>query len=105
MNRDEIIRLAREAGLSNDFGKLGYPYLPELARFADLIVAAERQRKAWDAKYWTEYEHDVAAAEREACAALCFQAWNTWMDSEDKSEFTRPDAEDCAAAIRARGQV
>ena len=43
--------------------------------------------------------------EREACAALCFQAWNTWMDSEDKSEFTRPDAEDCAAAIRARGQV
>jgi hypothetical protein len=26
-------------------------------------------------------------------------------DSEDRSEFTRPDAEDCAAAIRARGQV
>ena len=70
MNRDEIIRLAREAGLSNDFGKLGYPYLPELERFADLIVAAERQRKAWDAKYWTEYEHDVAAAERESCAEM-----------------------------------
>ena len=105
MNRDDIIRLAREAGLSNDFGKLGYPYLPELERFAQLIVAAERQRKAWDAKYWTAYEHDVAATERNACAALCFQMWNTWMDSEDKSEFTRPDAEDCAAAIRARGQV
>jgi hypothetical protein len=43
--------------------------------------------------------------ERNACAALCFQMWNMWMDSEDKSEFMRPDAEDCAAAIRARGQV
>jgi hypothetical protein len=47
----------------------------------------------------------VAAAEREACAKLCFQMWNTWMDSKYKSVLTRPDAEDCAAAIRARGQV
>jgi len=38
MNRDDIIRMAREAGLSNDFGKFGYPYLPELERFAELIV-------------------------------------------------------------------
>ena len=43
--------------------------------------------------------------EREACAALCFQIWNTWMDSEEKSNLRTPDAEDCAAAIRARGQV
>jgi len=83
MTRDDIISMAREAGLSNDFGNLGYPYLPELERFAEL----------------------VAAAEREECAKLCFQMWNKWLDSEDQSEFTRPDAEDCAAAIRARGQV
>ena len=43
--------------------------------------------------------------EREACAALCFHMWDKWMNSEDKSEFTRPDAEDCAAQIRARGRV
>ena len=43
--------------------------------------------------------------EREACAALCFQMWNKWLNSEDKSEFTRPDAEDCAAQIRARRQA
>ena len=43
MNRDEIIRLAREAGLSNDFGNLGYPYLPELERFANLVSATERE--------------------------------------------------------------
>jgi len=43
MTRDDIIRMAREAGLSNDFGKLGYPYLPELERFAKLVAAAERE--------------------------------------------------------------
>ena len=54
---------------------------------------------------WVKFANLVAATEREACAALCFQMWNKWMDSEDKSEFTRPDAEDCAAQIRARGQA
>lgn len=44
----------------------------------------------------------VAAAEREACAALCFQMWN---DSLDRKKFNHPDAEDCAAAIRARGDA
>jgi len=38
MNRDNIIKMAREAGLSNDFGRLGYPYLPELERFAALVA-------------------------------------------------------------------
>ena len=61
---------------------------------------------------WTELEQYVTetiasavAKEREACVALCFQMWDKWIGSEDQSEFTRPDAEDCAAAIRARGQV
>jgi hypothetical protein len=47
----------------------------------------------------------VAAAEREACAVLCFKMWNDWMDDESISELNRPDAEDCAHAIRARGQT
>lgn len=57
-----------------------------------------------------EFDADVRAmikeavdAEREACASLCFQMWDEWMDEGDKSEFSRPDAEDCARAIRARG--
>jgi hypothetical protein len=52
---------------------------------------------------WVKFARLVAAAEREACAALCFQIWNKWMDEKDTTPF--PDAEDCAAAIRARGQV
>ena len=45
----------------------------------------------------------VASAEREACAALCFDIWNKWLDSpeEDRHKMLY-DAEDCADAIRAR---
>lgn len=76
MTRDDIIRMAREAGLSNDFGNLGYPYFPELKRFAAL----------------------VAAAEREACAKVC--------DEYDVAEDVNSSdtAEGIALAIRARGQ-
>ena len=82
MNREDITRMAREAGISKPWDQEPIKW-ETLERFAEL----------------------VAATEREACAALCFQMWNKWLDSEDSSEFTRPDAEDCAAAIRARGQV
>jgi hypothetical protein len=46
MTRDDIYRMAREAGLSNDFENFGYPYLPELERFAKLVAAAEREECA-----------------------------------------------------------
>ena len=72
MNREDIIRMAREAGLSNDFGKFGYPYLPELERFAAL----------------------VAAAEREACAAMVERGMGDWRLGKKVS-----------AAIRARSNV
>jgi hypothetical protein len=53
---DDIIRMAREAGLSNDFGNLGYPYLPELERFATLVTAAEHEAvlQAIEAVYMLE---------------------------------------------------
>ncbi len=80
MNREEIIRMAREAGINRctcarstcDMLKSNTTF-QHLARFAAL----------------------VAAAEREACAKVCeelrdedgYEAWNT----------------ECAAAIRERG--
>lgn len=74
------------------------------------IISMYEKANGWSPAEWDEtvkelerFAELVAAAEREACTALCFQMWNMWMDSEDKSEFMRPDAEDCAAAIRARG--
>ena len=87
MTQEEIVRFAKESGWRVDSeGEVlegdGWHIQTDIVeRFAEL----------------------VAAAEREACAALCFQIWNKWMDEKDTTPF--PDAEDCAAAIRARGQV
>jgi hypothetical protein len=72
------------------------------------IEASDIKAETWSGGMdmtWDEIERFaelVAAVEREACAALCFQIWNKWMDEKDTTPF--PDAEDCAAAIRARGQ-
>ena len=65
MNKEEIIRMAKEAG-GDDWG-IFKDFMPEIERFASL----------------------VAAAEREACAQIAFNA-KTYLEA--------------AAAIRARGQ-
>lgn len=80
MDREDIIRMAREVGIEFD-PRWGTCYTGnvQLERFAAL----------------------VAAAEREACAKAC-----EILEAEDDSfyaEFSR--AKDCAAAIRARGQA
>jgi hypothetical protein len=80
LDRDDIIRIAREADLLTTTEPNGYQvWIPEnLERFAAL----------------------VAAAAREACAKVCDErAAAHPMGSDEQCE-----AEDCAAAIRARGQ-
>ena len=75
MTRDDIIRMAREAGLPvawiSDNGVLQWN---ELTRFAALI----------------------SAAEREACAKVCADLWCKEPDPGD--------ARDCYDAIRARSE-
>jgi hypothetical protein len=81
MNREDIIKLAREAGVNlkddpekaSGVGNAIVSYY-DLERFANL----------------------VAAAEREACAAICdrFQARDVGMQPAE-----------CAGAIRARGKI
>jgi hypothetical protein len=56
---DDIIRVAREAGLSNDFGRFGYPYLPELERFAALVTAPLQERIADLYRQLDEAERDL----------------------------------------------
>lgn len=78
MKRDEIIRIARKCGYWSgqtvEMNDVG------LERFAAL----------------------VAAAERDACAKVCLDVLKKWQESSDSSEYTRPDALDCADAIRER---
>ena len=81
MDREDIIRMAREAGLDPDL----WNYTDAFERFAAL----------------------VAAAEREACARLCDQMFHDWcnqeFEDEDEAYRNKPDAEDCKKAIRERG--
>ena len=96
MTQDEIIRMAREAGLlkmiqvKHVVDKVYEIPSEKLERFAALVAAHEREACAvcpsWDTV------DDAIAAEREACAKVC---------SEMQQDF---DAEPymCAAAIRAR---
>ncbi len=75
MNRDDIIRMARECQLIGMRPHLDGIYEEALQRFAAL----------------------VAAAEREACAKLCDE-----LRDEDGFE---PYGTECAAAIRAKGET
>jgi hypothetical protein len=73
MNRDDIIRMAREAGISKPWDQEPVRW-ETLERFAAL----------------------VAAAEREACAALCDKI-------ADDDGFEGGYADYCAVSIRERG--
>jgi hypothetical protein len=86
MNRDEIIRMARKAGMV-----LGYPFLPEhLERFAELVEAAERKR-------CYDLIETLVKAEREECARVCESAKAWEIASQYQGDIY-------AAAIRARGE-
>ena len=103
MNREDIIRMAREAGLDPDL----WNYTDAFERFAALVAAAERNRlAAWmiERGYATghgdtvedllkELEWQIAEREREACASICFQ------------EGPSIDGQLIAEAIRARGNT
>ena len=78
MNRNDIIRMAREAGLCDEDGYSYSGNMPDIERFAAL----------------------VAAAEREACAEICDQQ----MEWGEINTSMAVAAGNCADLIRARGQ-
>lgn len=78
MNREDIIRMAREAGFDH-IAEADY-WHPLFERFAAF----------------------VASAEREACAKLC-EEMRTYVDRNNA--VTQASANECANAIRARGQA
>ena len=94
MTKDDIIRMAREAGLRR-FGPLNIDC--ELERFANLVADAER--KAMTERIRTiivQAEERGASAEREAAEE---RVTNLFADMEI------PYLPDIAAAIRARSNV
>lgn len=91
MTRDDIIRMAREAGCEETFAADAFRFTEaELERFAHLVYEATF-RDANIAASRTILDAAVLA-EREACAKA----------AEDMCEYGKPYS--AAAAIRARGQ-
>ena len=121
MNRNDIIRIAREAGLhiATDVNWMPIIGLEYAKKFAALVIAnhppqsymtwqegyeagKQTEREAWEHRYArlqslmdvreTQPNKPCCLAEREACAKVC----------EDAPE---PDGADLAEHIRARGQA
>ena len=90
MTKDEIIRMAREAGLPmawiSDTGVLNWT---DLEAFANLVLANNPPQSSMA---WQEGYEAGKQAEREDCAKVCEGRLQEGLNFEG-----------CAAAIRARG--
>ena len=100
MNREDIIRMAREAGDADridPFTKDGDWVIltpDELERFAALVASAERESLRESFRVVTAAEASAAILhEREACAKVCEAIGQHNIINQ------------CAEAIRARGQA
>ena len=82
MNRDDVIRMAQEAGFF-EVVSLSNLRLAVIEHLAQAAYAAG------------------AAAEREACAKACEHKAAEWAEGETSGRWQS----ECAAAIRARGQA
>jgi len=91
MTRDDIVKMAHEAGLVMPTAGITENQWKSLEIFADLVALAERKR-TWLPADWLDYEKNIAAMEREACAKVC----------EKVGEHQPITPRHCAAAIRAR---
>ena len=78
MDREEIIRMARECQFAHYYESGDLVAMPQLERFAAL----------------------VAAAEREACAKVCEELLTIISSGDEHMDGVT----DCIAAIRARGE-
>jgi hypothetical protein len=103
MTRDDIIRMAHEAGLhiATDHDWMPIIALAYAQKFAELVAAAERNR-TWTQDHWTEYERSIAATEREACIKLLEDFSQTQM--VPVLDTWRMGLIAGANAIRARGE-
>lgn len=111
MNRDDIIRMAHDAGMTPISHVSTADVIcsrTSLERFAALVAAAEREAIKWNSIHscYADCQNpacvivrEAVAAEREACAKWCEAAMTD--DLDDQAYYV---CQNLAAAIRARGQ-
>ena len=113
MNRDDILRMAKEAGLAPASFCRWSAYSDDLERFATLVAAEKEQqmiRDGWRqcAEWQRTTQHcgllDAAVkAERKACVIACEKISESLYSYDNITEGRA--AQDCANAIRARGEA
>jgi hypothetical protein len=118
MTRDDIIRMAEEAGFQTDLQDVWITYdgiwSEEFERFAALVAAEKEQqmirdgyRKCAEGQRTTQFcglLEEAVKAEREACAEVCEKLPETFKIAADEFGYQAetPTAENYAAAIRTR---
>jgi len=112
MTRDDILRMAKEAGLAPASFCRWSAYSDDLERFATLVAAEKEQqmiRDGWRqcAEGQRTTQHcgllDAAVkAERKACVIACEKISESLYSYDNITEGRA--AQDCANAIRARGE-
>jgi hypothetical protein len=99
MNREDIICMAREA--REQVAKELPPNTFDLdlfhERFAAIVADAEAKRIYEEGMVTVGHMREQILAEREACAKVCENEWSTLAE--------RKYGDECADAIRARGQA
>ena len=96
MTQDEIIEMAKQAGWQYAHGESGFEPLWD---FAKLVAAkATEEANARANASWTLMCEKMVAFEREACAKVCDEL-------SDKHTWEGCYADECATAIRARGEA
>ena len=85
MTKDEIIKMAKQAG--GRFSRNPDEYDVMKITYCGLEAFAKL----------------VAEKERESCAEICDGFYLSWIDIQGRYEFMGEGASECAGAIRARG--
>jgi hypothetical protein len=104
MNREDIIRFARESSdkspdtIPEEDDGLVLLYLDELERFASLVADAEAKRIYEEGMVTVGHMREQILAEREACAKVCDEA------AESMTQMAQWGAQTCGKLIKARGQ-
>ena len=98
MNRDDIIRMAREAGIDAERDTLcrNEGWVEPMVKFAALVIGNHQPRSSMS---WQEGYEIGVAAEREACAKVCDVFAVSAFDDEAGIALN------IQKSIRARGQV
>lgn len=98
MDRDEIIRMAKQAKLPYEYDTGRVLYLKELERFAELVAAAERQKslQLWLLLDDVDTADDIAKDDDAVYRALCRQA--------HEKRWSVLNMDEVETAILARGE-